>query len=339
MAMMWMNIWEDEMIYGCDAVWSLFQYKGDTKTEYFLKNTTWCSNLRCMRTSALTTPTRRSPWRPTHTSQDPLRSTEVRFKKIPPKTICFFMVVFFFTMEASIPASTHRQWRNCLIRLKALFAREQIFSFCFPVLVVQLILNFKSSDCGRRRRTRGSSIPLPQIRSGWWSWACQQIVKNPQRVSPTQHFYISVEKTFSWKILLPKKSPLSLDRPSNQNQTTFFHRRSSPPLSTTSRRTSPCSRNRSKVSWLEEFSFNNSSSERKTGSGWPVIRTNLLPNLFTWIWFGPNQLFSTMNCLPRHLLFFNLGSVFGGKIDQIFQTVLSHRFLSNIFCSQSEKQG
>ena len=134
-----------------------------------LNNTTWCSSFRCMRTSAVTTPTRRLPWRPTHTSQDPLRSTEVRFKKIPPKTICFFMVVFFFTMEASIPASTHRQWRNCSIRLKALFAREQIFSFCFPVLVVQLILNFKSSDCGRRRRTRGSSIPLPQIRSGWWS--------------------------------------------------------------------------------------------------------------------------------------------------------------------------
>ena len=165
---------------------------------------------------------------------------------------------------------------------------------------------------------------------------CQKPTKS---FSPTQHFYISVEKTFSWKILLPKKSPLSLDRPSNQNQTTFFHRRSSPPLSTTSRRTSPCSRNRSKVSWLEEFSFNNSSSERKTGSGWPVIRTNLLPNLFTWIWFCPNQLSSTMNCLPPHLLFFNLGPVFGGKIDHKFQTSLSHRFLSNIFCSQSEKQG
>ena len=212
MAMMWMNIWEDEMIYGCDAVWSLFQYKGDTKTEFLVRveNTTWCSNLRCMRTSALTTPTRRSPWRPTHTSQDPLRSTEVRFKKIPPKTICFFMIVFFFTRQASIPASTHRQWRNCLIRLKALFAREQIFSFCFPVLVVQLILNFKSSDCGRRRRTRGSSIPLPQIRSGWWSWACQQIVKNPQRVSAQHSIFIFPLKKLSPEKFCCQKSRLCL---------------------------------------------------------------------------------------------------------------------------------
>ena len=177
-----------------------------------LKNTTWCSSFRCMRTSAVTTPTRRLPWRPTHTSQDPLRSTEVRFKKIPPKTICFFMVVFFFTMEASIPASTHRQWRNCLIRLKALFAREQIFSFCFPVLVVQLIRNLKSTDCGRRRRTRGSSIPhhLPQIRSGWWSWACQQIVKNPQRVSAQHSIFIFPLKKLSPEKFCCQKSRLCL---------------------------------------------------------------------------------------------------------------------------------
>ena len=37
MAMMWMNIWEDEMIYGCDAVWSLFQYKGDAMREFLVR--------------------------------------------------------------------------------------------------------------------------------------------------------------------------------------------------------------------------------------------------------------------------------------------------------------
>ena len=34
------------------------------------------------------------------------------------------MIVFFFSRQASIPASTHRQWRNCSIRLKALFCKR-----------------------------------------------------------------------------------------------------------------------------------------------------------------------------------------------------------------------
>ena len=108
--------------------------------------------------------------------------------------------------------------------------------------------------------------------------------QNPQRVSAQHSIFIFPLKKLSPEKFCCQKSRLCLliDRQTRIRHL-FVHRRSSPPLSTTSRRTSPCSRNRSKVSWLEEFSFNNFSSERKTGSGWPMIRTNLLPNLFTWI--------------------------------------------------------
>ena len=99
-----------------------------------------------------------------------------------------------------------------------------------------------------------------------------------------------------------------------------------------------------KSSWRIELNW--IFSEKKTGSGCPVIRSNLLPTLFTWIWSSCPTL--TINCPPKKCrqpspprvrlwidswrerlpLHPNLAS----------PQCVNYNFLSNIFCLKSEEQ-